>query len=221
MFDATMDDREIKLVHKTEGHEYKFPIRRDAEGGRSLALGVMAQNPRAKTSAHNFSEDARSYAEAFVITGKENRAIVTWYVDKANNNLKEVEKLLKRGWIVVSASALDPGEDRSWVAQSPKSSFWTKRRNPKPTNVSRYSRLLIVMREPRDREEVMRVGGKGRIYYALELSFSDEGSNNLEELNSRLNNGWTTVFVMPLSGPTDRPETGSFSTSRALVMLRF
>jgi hypothetical protein len=225
MFEAKINEHEIKLVHKVEGHEYTFPIGRDTARGKILSPGVMAQCADAETSANDFAEEALRVAEVLVSTGRETRAIVLWYVDKTNNNLIQVKSLLERGWIVESVSALSPGEELQHVAQSQANSFWKRwwgheRGNDAP----RYSRALIVMREPRDYEEAMRVNGGAKAYLrshsAFELSFSDAGRTNVEELNSHLNDGWAVVFGMPLSGSSYLRETGRYSTSRALVVLK-
>ena len=220
MFEVKMDADNLKLVHSSEGHEYTFPIRRDADGARSLGDGFMAQNHMAKTSASRYASYARQYAEAIVITGKETRAIVLWYLDETNTNLKDIERLLEGGWLIESFSTLSPVDAATHVKQSRSNSFWKKWSGHERQHIPRYSRTLVVMREPRDYEEVVRVNGHRQLYYAFAFSFSDEQNTNLQELNSRLNDRWTIVFVMPLSEPTYAPENGTFSTSRALVMLR-
>jgi hypothetical protein len=127
MFDVIRDVDQIKLIHKLEGHEYIFPICKDEIGERSLALGVMAQNASTETSANDFAEEARTYAEALVTAGKETRAILVWYVDEINTNLEEVRRLLRRGWIVDSVSPLSPGLRVHDVVESLTGWFWKKR----------------------------------------------------------------------------------------------
>jgi hypothetical protein len=59
------NDREVRLRHVPEGHQYTFPVILSSTC-YTLGLGEMAENPHASTSAYRFARQARSFALAIV-----------------------------------------------------------------------------------------------------------------------------------------------------------
>jgi hypothetical protein len=54
---------QIEVVHKAEGHRYRFPIVRNAQGKRSLGETVeVSANPDAAHRPELFSGSARAFA---------------------------------------------------------------------------------------------------------------------------------------------------------------
>jgi hypothetical protein len=59
------NDREIRLRHVPEGHQYTFPVIASSTC-YTLGLGEIADNPYASTSAYRFARQARRFALAIV-----------------------------------------------------------------------------------------------------------------------------------------------------------